>query len=161
MWKNAQWPRSRIIFSLLELGIKIACFMQTYPPRFEFYDACHIGQSFLKIHTILLSLLYGLLSFLFILFYCCTCTYIHPVNRITSSRHLVATISPSNATISPSNATITAIAIIDDQTECCICLDKTAQSWSALPCGHTFHHSCILTWINYRDSCPICRTHIT
>ena len=149
MWKNAQWPRSRLFFSILDLGIKIAIFIEEYPPTFEFYNACHVGKSVLKIHIVLLSLLYILFgifcTFVFMSFYCCTYTYVHPA-PYPSSQHVTLT----------TNNTATA-TIVDNQTECCICLDKTHQPWTVLPCGHTFHQPCISTWINYHDSCPICR----
>lgn len=43
---------------------------------------------------------------------------------------------------------------------CVICLDEftPGNRLCGLPCGHVFHHSCILTWLN-RDNhfCPVCR----
>ena len=48
----------------------------------------------------------------------------------------------------------------DHERECCICLDKNNQSWSALPCGHAFHQTCILTWTNYHQTCPVCRFEV-
>jgi E3 ubiquitin-protein ligase RNF115/126 len=148
MWKNAQWPRLRLFFSIFDLGIKIAFFIEEYPPTFEFYNACHVGKSVLKIHIVVLSLLYTLFgilcTFLFTLFYCFTYTYIPPTPAPASSQHVILN-------------TITTATIVDNQTECCICLDKTHQPWTVLPCGHMFHRPCISTWINYHDSCPICR----
>jgi hypothetical protein len=144
MWKNAQWPRSRLVFSILDLGIKIAFFIEEYPPTFEFYNACHIGKSVLKIHIVVLSLLYilfGILcTFVLMTFYCCTSTYIPDPDP-----------GPTLA------VTTTTPTTIDNKTECCICLDKTFQPWTALPCGHAFHQPCISTWITYHDSCPVCR----
>ena len=45
--------------------------------------------------------------------------------------------------------------------ECAICLDKyrCAVEVCGLPCGHHFHHRCIMNWLqrdNHHD-CPICR----
>jgi hypothetical protein len=48
----------------------------------------------------------------------------------------------------------------DDNTECAICLDKIAESASQTSCGHTFHHSCIIDWVNVKPSCPICKTNL-
>ena len=152
MWKNAQWPRLRLFFSIFDLGIKIAFFIEEYPPTFELYNACHIGKSVLKIHIIVLSLLYtsfGILCmFVLMSFYCCTSTYIpHP------DPGPLAAASSQNGILTTINTT----TIVDNKTECCICLDKTFQPWTALPCGHTFHQPCISTWINYHESCPVCR----
>ena len=45
-------------------------------------------------------------------------------------------------------------------TECAICLEKYrfAAALCGLPCGHTFHHQCIMGWLT-RDNhcCPVCR----
>lgn len=153
MWKNAQWPRSRLFFSILDLGIKISFFIEEFPPTFEFYNACHIGKSVLKIHIIVLSLLYALFgilcTFLFMTFYCCTYTYIRPSPATSPGPGSAST---QHVTLNTNNTTI-----IDNTMECCICLDKTFQPWTALPCGHTFHQPCISTWITYHDSCPVCR----
>ena len=156
MWKNAQWPRSRLFVSILDLGIKIAFFIEEYPPTFEFYNACHIGKSVLKIHIVVLSLLYTLFGilcmFVLMTFYCCTSTYIpHP-----DPDHLAAA-SSQTVSLTTINTTTTTTTVVDNKTECCICLDKTFQPWTVLPCGHTFHRPCISTWINYHDSCPVCR----
>lgn len=44
--------------------------------------------------------------------------------------------------------------------DCAICLDKycAAVDLCGLPCGHQFHHQCIMVWLQ-RDNhhCPICR----
>ncbi|KAL7079177.1 hypothetical protein ACQ4LE_001730 [Meloidogyne hapla] len=41
---------------------------------------------------------------------------------------------------------------------CIICtLSFELDDISALRCGHTYHHECILTWINTSKSCPKCR----
>ncbi|XP_057368221.1 E3 ubiquitin-protein ligase RNF103-like isoform X2 [Daphnia carinata] len=44
--------------------------------------------------------------------------------------------------------------------DCAICLDKyrTTVDVCGLPCGHQFHHNCIMVWLQ-RDNhhCPICR----
>ncbi len=45
-------------------------------------------------------------------------------------------------------------------TECAICLDKygTTVDVCGLPCGHQFHHTCIMVWLHGDNHhCPICR----
>jgi hypothetical protein len=169
IWKNAQWPRSRLFFSILDMGIKIAFFIEEYPPTFEFYNACHIGKSVLKMHIVVLSLLYTLFgifcTFLFMSFYCCTYTYIHPATASSAPASSASASSASSSSSSSSassqrvifNTINNTTTIVDNKTECCICLDKTFQPWTVIPCGHAFHESCISTWINYHDSCPVCR----
>ena len=143
MWKNAHWPRSRLFFSIVEFLIKVAFFIETYPPRFELYNACRVGQSVLKIHTLVLSLLYTLFGILyasvFISLYCCRGN------------------NNNNNIVANNNSQHLNAAVVDIQSECCICLDKTSQPWKTLPCGHAFHQTCILNWIKYHQTCPVCR----
>ncbi|KAK7260235.1 hypothetical protein RIF29_26116 [Crotalaria pallida] len=48
---------------------------------------------------------------------------------------------------------------------CSICMseddedddDKEEVEFSAMPCGHGFHHRCIVQWLNTSHMCPICR----
>ena len=43
-------------------------------------------------------------------------------------------------------------------TECIICYyDFKEEDTVLLRCGHFFHRNCINQWLNYRDTCPICR----
>nr|XP_009862187.1 E3 ubiquitin-protein ligase RNF103 isoform X2 [Ciona intestinalis] len=47
-----------------------------------------------------------------------------------------------------------------EETSCSICLDNYKQHdhVCGLPCGHVFHHSCILSWLHSdQHCCPICR----
>lgn len=52
------------------------------------------------------------------------------------------------------------LPLVIETTECAICLEKyrTNVSLCGLPCGHNYHHKCILIWLQ-RDNhhCPICR----
>ena len=45
------------------------------------------------------------------------------------------------------------------QSDCIICTKKL-ETYSSLPCGHIFHSDCILTWLDKKMSCPICRIKV-
>ena len=47
---------------------------------------------------------------------------------------------------------------IDEQKECCICMDKNTQEWVETPCVHSFHRECLNSWIQTNRTCPICRS---
>ncbi|KAI3682798.1 hypothetical protein L1987_83050 [Smallanthus sonchifolius] len=42
---------------------------------------------------------------------------------------------------------------------CVICKDNVGVGGvvNQLPCGHVYHHSCIVPWLNARNTCPLCR----
>jgi hypothetical protein len=46
--------------------------------------------------------------------------------------------------------------------DCAICLNRLdAASPSTLTetsCGHTYHQTCLKTWLNVQTTCPCCRT---
>ncbi|RLN90944.1 hypothetical protein BBJ28_00010473 [Nothophytophthora sp. Chile5] len=44
--------------------------------------------------------------------------------------------------------------------ECHICLEELRQELAACPCGHVFHHSCILQALHVNSQCPICRRRV-
>jgi hypothetical protein len=46
---------------------------------------------------------------------------------------------------------------------CVICLVHIAQDGFCTmePCGHTFHSSCIQTWLVHKTECPICRAQVS
>ncbi|KAI1821009.1 hypothetical protein F4861DRAFT_25723 [Xylaria intraflava] len=48
-------------------------------------------------------------------------------------------------------------------TECCvICLDSVAEPCEALPCRHSnFDYLCLVTWLEWRPACPLCKGNIT
>lgn len=44
---------------------------------------------------------------------------------------------------------------------CIVCYDDIGTDARAVPsCGHTFHYECILQWMDYLSSCPVCRERI-
>lgn len=50
---------------------------------------------------------------------------------------------------------------VDLDKECCICMDKNANNWVDVPCGHSFHGECIIQWNRTSNTCPICRSVIS
>lgn len=49
--------------------------------------------------------------------------------------------------------------IEDDSATCPVCKERMELSEIAkeLPCQHIYHESCIMPWLNVRNSCPVCR----
>jgi len=45
----------------------------------------------------------------------------------------------------------------NDNTECSICLDVIDDCAKGTPCGHTFHHDCIIDWVKVKPLCPVCK----
>jgi TRAF-interacting protein len=40
---------------------------------------------------------------------------------------------------------------------CTICTDAITDDFSAAPCGHTFHFTCLSQWLAHQKTCPQCR----
>ena len=54
--------------------------------------------------------------------------------------------------------TVDVAALTSDQPECCICQEAVRDSTARrLACGHVFHLECIKSWLNEKNTCPICR----
>ncbi len=49
-----------------------------------------------------------------------------------------------------------------DTDSCVICLDDYGQGATVrtLACGHAFHVACIDTWLERKDTCPLCKASI-
>jgi len=45
---------------------------------------------------------------------------------------------------------------------CPICFENVVEGnvAIALPCAHTFHASCIYSWLTLNEKCPVCRSKI-
>jgi hypothetical protein len=41
--------------------------------------------------------------------------------------------------------------------ECNICIEEFKKRAVQLPCKHLFHQQCIVPWLNYNHTCPLCR----
>jgi hypothetical protein len=93
---------------------------------------------FLNLYTIIL---------LFIL--CCACICVCSID-ISSRIFSISYVNRSQQ--QPMNV------CIDEQKECCICMDKNTQEWIETPCVHSFHRECLNGWIQTNRTCPICRS---
>lgn len=157
-WKKGLWPRSRLVFSMIELGIKVWYFINTFPPQFEFNNICNIGDSIFKIHILVLLATYIFITFLIICLFPTTYRRYQPTN-IQNQNILLPVVNPNPIPVPISILVPIPILVNDNHNdECCICLDNNKeQTWSILPCGHKFHNSCISTWLLRQQKCPVCR----
>ena len=51
----------------------------------------------------------------------------------------------------------------EDDNECSICFEKINHDENnsiSLECNHEFHKACILSWLNEKKECPICRLQV-
>jgi len=148
-WKNELWPKSKIFFHTIEISIKTAYFVKTFPPEFvNNNNLCEIGENVLKIQILGTFIVYGILMILsiFVIFmvYCVDCfSHIPAILREKKSLQFQTVVIPNQTD------------------ECCICLDTdNTLVWSILPCGHKFHNSCVSTWLHSHQTCPVCRLRI-
>nr|XP_043609722.1 uncharacterized protein LOC122581555 [Erigeron canadensis] len=51
------------------------------------------------------------------------------------------------------------LVAVDKELVCVICKDNACVGtvMNKLPCGHVYHPSCIMPWLNVRNTCPLCR----
>lgn len=143
-WKNELLPKSRIFFLAIEVALKIVYLIKNFPPQFDFNNLCEIGESVLKIHILVLFIIYAISAFftvfIILMIYCVDCFNYRPSRRYK-----------------PALLQIT----MNQTEECCICLDMdNTREWSILHCGHKFHSSCVSTWLRSHQTCPVCRYHI-
>lgn len=47
---------------------------------------------------------------------------------------------------------------INEEIMCSICLEEVLTDYVRLPCGHSFHRSCIIKWKKKKPQCPNCRS---
>lgn len=135
-WKEKLYPKSRILFSMVEISIKIVYFINIFPPVCDFRNLCEIGESIFKIHILALLMIYIIAVVFSICFLCSN-------RQIISSPILILVVNSQNE-------------------ECSICIDTDNTSeWSILPCGHKFHGQCISIWLHMNQTCPICRLRIS
>ena len=52
--------------------------------------------------------------------------------------------------------------IIDSKDCCVICLDRVSEQAQAIPCQHkSFDFLCLLSWLEQRTTCPLCKADVT
>jgi hypothetical protein len=142
-WKKKLYPKSRIIFSIIELIIKIVYFVRIFPPQCEFQNLCQIAESIFKIHIMAIFMIYIIVG---VFLTCLLCSV--PTIDIANSSQIIS--SPNLILVSN-----------NQNEECCICMDiGGTNAWSMLQCGHKFHGECISTWLRLNQTCPICRIQI-
>ena len=147
-WKQNLYPRSRILFSTIELIIKIIYFVNTFPPQCFFGNLCEIGESIFKIHILALLMIYIIVG-VFCMFFCSLVNHYPNSHRHYNIRQTTVSLP------------VTLLLDTNQNEECCICLDiDNTNGWSMLPCGHKFHGSCVSTWLRTHQTCPICRLHM-
>ncbi|KAK1273747.1 E3 ubiquitin-protein ligase RING1-like [Acorus gramineus] len=49
------------------------------------------------------------------------------------------------------------------EVECPVCKEhvRAGETMRRTPCNHVFHAECILTWLGYRNTCPVCRFELS
>ena len=80
---------------------------------------------------------------------------------------------PDEERLRAARATVAGLADIADEAastdECAVCLHKLNAPFSgdgagrdvvAPPCGHLFHRGCLLKWMSYHQSCPVCKCQV-
>jgi hypothetical protein len=148
LWNRSILPQLKIIFSGAELAIKLVFLLKNFSTEFDFSfkNRCKLGDSIFKLHIIILFSLYFMIG----AFSCIIMTYKHYVhsNQVTRQKQIIL---PNP------------IILNNLQTEeCSICMDlDNTKAWIMLPCGHKFHNSCIVQWLNTQQTCPICRHTVT
>ncbi len=55
---------------------------------------------------------------------------------------------------------IISISQLHDADVCPICMEMLHKDKSITKCNHMFHSSCLATWLQMHDTCPMCRTNI-
>jgi hypothetical protein len=163
-WKKELWPNTKVVFYIIELGIKAWFFKKTFPQHFDFNNLCDIGDSIFKIHILGFFAMYSIFAILCICLvstsWCYTSSYYRPSIRQNENNSLPNT----NPIFIPVTIPRSILVTNNQEDECCICLDNNNndndnnnQVWSMLPCGHKFHESCISSWLHRQQRCPVCR----
>jgi len=158
-WKLQQMPNLRYWFELIERVITCCFFVKAWPLQFPIRDddphstvsICELSMTVFKIQIVALFVIY-LLALVFVV-----CMYVS-----FRSFHIVYAHANSHAQTNAAHDAppMESFCFIDEQNECCICLDKTADTWSMTRCAHSFHRKCLSNWTQTTATCPVCRTRL-
>ena len=156
-WKLQQMPNLRYLFEMIEHVITCCFFVKAWPLQFPTHDddphstvsICELSMTVFKIQVIARFVVY-LLALVFVV-----CMYVSFRNFHTAYNH-----APAHAQTNAAHDVhpIESFYFMDAQTECCICLDKTAEMWTMTRCAHSFHRKCLSSWTQTTETCPVCRT---
>ena len=149
-WKVRQMPTIRYLFEGIERVITCCFFVKAWPLQFPIRDSCELSMTVFKIQIVSLFVIY-LLALVFVV-----CMYVSFRNFHTAYNNTNSH-AHANPVVPPP---MESFCFIDEQTECCICLDKTADTWYMTRCAHSFHRKCLSNWTQTTATCPVCRTRL-
>jgi len=90
-----------------------------------------------------------LLILFFILLFLIACNY-----------HLRSSLIPYYTLPNKAKRILKQCQILKNDEKCPICLGSSLEKRVYLPCNHTFHYQCIVTWFHYKIWCPLCNQPI-
>ena len=172
-WKIQQKPHIKTVLDFIEFLIKLVYLYKSFPLKFDMYDEdkkfseCVFSGTMLTLHILVIMAGYSI----GILFLMCLYTDVM-FRRLLSPRQprdavilnsAVNQMNAQNQNAQNQNAqnAISAVepiaVIVDNETECCICLEKNEKLWITCQCSHSFHATCISEWMKRNPSCPVCR----
>ncbi len=70
-------------------------------------------------------------------------------SKVTESKYILGMLEKVNNTIEA-----------DEENNCIICYDEMTEP-TLTPCGHIFCKGCIITALNIKNECPICKNNVT
>ena len=148
-WKVRQMPNLRYWFDFVERVITCCFFVTAWPLQFPISDSCELTMTVFKIHVIVMFVVYLIALVFFVCMYVSFRSF-HNVYTVYANADAHNVIPPP----------MESFYFIDEQNECCICLDKTADTWTMTRCAHPFHRKCLSNWTQTTATCPVCRTRL-
>ena len=133
------------ILNIFEISMHILFFMKTY-------TYLNFMEKKILFYSISCLILYMYVC-IFIFFTCCACILGCSLNISLFQNFFTIERPLSSPQI---NNSIDIVLYIDEQKECCICLDKNTNEWLQTQCQHEFHQECIREWKSINNTCPIC-----